>query len=95
VANSASRKNSKSETPKTPRWTAAKRAKSKLETGTAAEAPESSVALADPETEPSDEEVRVRAYFRFLERGGTHGGSIDDWAEAKKDLVSARKNRNK
>ena len=43
------------------------------------------------EPEPSDEDVRVRAYFRYLERGGSHGESMDDWAEAKKDLQSARR----
>lgn len=36
--------------------------------------------------DPSDEDIRVRAYFRYLERGGTHGASFDDWAEAEKEL---------
>lgn len=40
--------------------------------------------------DPSDEDIRVRAYFRYLERGGTHGASFDDWAEAKKELQKKR-----
>lgn len=47
-------------------------------------------APADAERDPSEEDVRVRAYFRYLERGGTHGASFDDWAEAKKDLQKKR-----
>ena len=49
-------------------------------------------AAAAPETvgsmhgQPSDEEVRVRAYHRYLERGAAHGGDLDDWIEAEKDL---------
>jgi hypothetical protein len=41
--------------------------------------------------EPSDDDIRVRAYFRYLERGGSHGDSFDDWAEAKKDLEVRKK----
>jgi hypothetical protein len=41
--------------------------------------------------EPSDDDIRVRAYFRYLERGGSHGDSFDDWAEAKKDLEDRKK----
>ena len=43
------------------------------------------------ESAPSDEDVRVRAYFRYLERGGSNGASHEDWAEAKKDLTSAKR----
>lgn len=49
----------------------------------------------DPEAhdrDPSDDDIRVRAYFRYLERGGAPGDSFDDWAEAKKDL-EAKKSR--
>ena len=35
---------------------------------------------------PSEEEIRVRAYHRFLERGGGHGREFDDWIEAERDL---------
>lgn len=36
--------------------------------------------------EPSDEDIRVRAYHRYLERGGGHGMDFEDWLEAKRDL---------
>ena len=39
---------------------------------------------------PSDEEIRVRAYHRFLERGASPGGDFDDWLEAEKDLKASR-----
>ena len=39
---------------------------------------------------PSDDEIRVRAYHRFLERGASHGGDFDDWLEAEKDLKATR-----
>ena len=40
--------------------------------------------------EPSDEEIRVRAYHRYLERGGGDGMDFDDWLEAKRDLERSR-----
>jgi len=39
---------------------------------------------------PTDEDIRVRAYHRYLERGAGHGGDFDDWVEAEKDLKSSR-----
>ncbi|MFN7918195.1 MAG: DUF2934 domain-containing protein [Vicinamibacterales bacterium] len=36
--------------------------------------------------EPSDEDIRVRAYHRYLERGGGHGMDFEDWLEAKREL---------
>jgi hypothetical protein len=41
--------------------------------------------------EPSDEEIRVRAYFRYLERGGSTGDSFNDWEEARRDLEKKKK----
>ena len=41
-------------------------------------------------SEPTDEEIRVRAYHRFLERGGTYGSEFDDWVEARRDLLKSR-----
>jgi hypothetical protein len=35
---------------------------------------------------PSDEDVRLRAYHRYLERGGGHGMDFEDWLEAERDL---------
>lgn len=35
---------------------------------------------------PSEEEIRIRAYHRYLERGGGHGMDFEDWLEAKREL---------
>lgn len=41
--------------------------------------------------EPTDEEIRLRAYHRFLERGASaHGSEFDDWIEARRDLLKSR-----
>ncbi len=37
-------------------------------------------------SEPSDEAIRIRAYERYLERGGGHGMDFEDWLEAKREL---------
>jgi hypothetical protein len=42
-------------------------------------------------TEPSEEEIRLRAYQRFLERGGKHGSHFDDWLAAERDLKSRKR----
>ena len=39
-----------------------------------------------PPAEPSDEDIRRRAYDRYLARGGNHGLHFDDWVEAEKEL---------
>ena len=36
--------------------------------------------------EPSEEDIRNRAYLRYLERGGGHGMDFEDWVQAEKDL---------
>jgi Protein of unknown function (DUF2934) len=35
---------------------------------------------------PSEEEIRIRAYHRYLERGGGHGMDFEDWLEAEREL---------
>ena len=35
---------------------------------------------------PNEEEIRHRAYLRYLERGGGHGQDFDDWLEAEREL---------
>lgn len=40
-----------------------------------------------PSPEPGDEEIRIRAYHRYLERGGHHGTEFEDWLEARRDLL--------
>jgi hypothetical protein len=39
---------------------------------------------------PSDEEIRERAYQRYLERGGHQGSEFDDWVEAERELRTRR-----
>jgi hypothetical protein len=45
-----------------------------------------------PETrqQPNEDDIRLRAYHRYLERGGGHGSDWDDWIEAEKDLKAHR-----
>jgi len=35
---------------------------------------------------PSEEDIRLRAYHRYLERGGGHGMDFEDWLEAEREL---------
>jgi hypothetical protein len=37
-------------------------------------------------SEPSEEDIRLRAYHRFLERGAGHGTDFEDWLKAEQDL---------
>ena len=39
-----------------------------------------------PLPEPTVDDIRRRAYERYLERGGRHGHPFDDWVEAEKEL---------
>ena len=41
-------------------------------------------------SEPSEEEIRMRAYRRYLERGGGDGQDFDDWLEAERELKHNR-----
>jgi hypothetical protein len=41
-------------------------------------------------SEPSEEDIRMRAYQRYLERGAGHGQDFDDWLEAERELKNAR-----
>jgi hypothetical protein len=51
-------------------------------------APASIASTADdsPGAEPTIDDIRRRAYERYLERGGNHGRHFDDWVEAEKEL---------
>jgi hypothetical protein len=35
---------------------------------------------------PSEDDIRLRAYHRYLERGGVPGMAFDDWLEAEREL---------
>jgi DUF2934 family protein len=78
----------KSTTTPSPR----KRSTSKKKEVDAAEAPRTNGPLASSDVEPSEDDIRLRAYQRYLERGGGHGADFDDWLEAEKDLRSPRHN---
>jgi hypothetical protein len=39
---------------------------------------------------PSEEDIRMRAYQRYLERGGGHGMDFEDWLEAERELKHRR-----
>jgi hypothetical protein len=56
--------------------------------------PESLDALTSESTsmasEPSEHDIRLRAYQRYLERGGGHGMEFDDWVEAERELRTKR-----
>ena len=45
---------------------------------------------AAPDVDPTDDEIRHRAYARYLERGGAHGSAFDDWLHAEEDLRKRR-----
>src|SRR5215831_3507856 len=44
-----------------------------------------------PDGQPTEDEVRMRAYHRYLERGATDGSDIGDWVEAEKELRFERR----
>jgi hypothetical protein len=35
---------------------------------------------------PTEEDIRRRAYQRYLDRGGDHGTDFEDWLEAEREL---------
>jgi len=41
-------------------------------------------------SEPSEHDIRLRAYQRYLERGGGHGQEFEDWVEAERELKSLK-----
>jgi len=42
--------------------------------------------------EITEDDIRVRAYHRYLERGGGDGADFDDWLEAERELKLPRHN---
>ena len=41
-------------------------------------------------SEPSEADIRLRAYHRYLERGGGHGLEFDDWLAAERELKAKK-----
>ena len=37
---------------------------------------------------PTREEIALRAYHIYLERGGTPGNALDDWTRAERELLA-------
>jgi hypothetical protein len=60
----------------------------RAELGTAAGAAASQT-IESPE--PSEEDIRVRAYHMYLERGGGHGADFEDWLRAREELLLRKK----
>jgi len=48
------------------------------------------MASASMASEPPEEEIRMRAYRRYLERGGSDGQEVDDWLAAERELKQPR-----
>jgi hypothetical protein len=45
---------------------------------------------------PTTEEIALRAYHIYLERGGTPGNALEDWTRAERELLGkSRKPRRK
>ena len=40
---------------------------------------------------PTEEDIRMRAYHRYLERGAGDGMAFDDWLEAERELKTAKR----
>jgi DUF2934 family protein len=53
------------------------------EPGDAADRAQQSESMA---SEPSEDDIRLRAYHRYLARGAVHGRHVDDWIEAEREL---------
>ena len=41
-------------------------------------------------SEPSDEDIRMRAYQRYLERGANDGQDFEDWLTAERELRESK-----
>jgi Protein of unknown function (DUF2934) len=39
---------------------------------------------------PNEDDIRRRAYQRYLERGGAPGSDFDDWLEAERELRGSK-----
>jgi DUF2934 family protein len=46
--------------------------------------------IGGPVIEPTLDDIRRRAYERYLERGGKHGQHFDDWLEAERELKAKK-----
>jgi len=44
---------------------------------------------------PTREEIELRAYQIFIERGGADGHDVDDWVQAEQELAEKYANSNR
>ena len=72
--------------PKPPRARSSSRSTTSTSVREAAEAADMGDAPEQTEGAPSEDDIRTRAYHRFLERGGGHGQHFDDWIQAEREL---------
>lgn len=52
--------------------------------------PEAEEARESTSIQPTDEEIAVRAYHIYLERGEAEGDPINDWLQAERELSEGR-----
>jgi len=72
--------------------TATRPPKQRRSTSTVGAAPSDALAV-QPDVlgnEPTEDDIRRRAYERYLERGGGHGMDFEDWLAAERDLRSKK-----
>ena len=50
--------------------------------------PEATQMDQQPAAQPSEEEIALRAYHIYLERGDAEGNPDEDWLQAERDLVN-------
>ena len=44
---------------------------------------------------PLEEQIRLRAYQLYIERGNESGSEVDDWLQAEEELAAAQEERRK
>ncbi len=52
--------------------------------------PEANESSESTRARPTDEEIAVRAYHIYLERGDAEGNPSDDWLQAERELAEAQ-----
>lgn len=52
--------------------------------------PEAIETSESPRARPTEEEIAVRAYHIYLERGEAEGSSSDDWLQAERELTEGQ-----
>jgi hypothetical protein len=68
----------------------APKAKAAAKSATAAGVPEAAVAITNTVKRPTHEQIAVRAYSFFIERGWRHGNDEEDWLRAEQELLARR-----